>query len=140
VLFFDQVFDSQINSIIHNTENGYENLVIREVVKEAFYRMNSIREEYKISCSGFGMKKSLVKKWIRNQLILLCPITPHFCEAIYQEIKEKIKMENDPMFAVDLQFPVQEPEDKMVIQKYSYVTEVGKNLRSTHERFQKKNS
>lgn len=28
------------------TESGYEKLVIREVVKEAFYKMNSIREEY----------------------------------------------------------------------------------------------
>ncbi len=46
-----------MNSIVKNAEFGYENLVIRDVIKEAFYRMNSIREEYKISCSGFGMKK-----------------------------------------------------------------------------------
>lgn len=55
-----------MKEIVKSVENSYENLVIREVVKEAFYKINSIREEYKISCAGFGMKKSLVKTWMRN--------------------------------------------------------------------------
>lgn len=66
---------------------GYEKLVIRDVVKEAFYKMNSIREEYRFSCAGFGMKKSLAEFWIKSQLILLAPITPHFSEYIWQELR-----------------------------------------------------
>lgn len=50
VEFFDQVFECQMSQVVQSCEFGYENLVIREVVKEAFYKMNSIREEYKISC------------------------------------------------------------------------------------------
>jgi leucyl-tRNA synthetase len=83
-------------------------LIIREVVKEAFYRMNSIREEYRFSCAGFGMKKSLAKIWIKTQLILLTPITPHFCEFVWQEIKKKIGDKNDSHFVIDLAFPTWE--------------------------------
>lgn len=48
--FFDSVFNEQMNLIVLSCHQGYENLVIRQVVKEAFYAMTSIREEYKISC------------------------------------------------------------------------------------------
>ena len=104
-----------MKEITRNVENAYENLVIREVVKEAFYKMNSIREEYKISCGGFGMKKSLAKAWMRNQLILLCPITPHICESIYQEIKQVIKEEGDSELVLDLKFPHVETEQSLVL-------------------------
>lgn len=44
--FFDDVFQSQLNLIIQKADEYYNNLVLREVIKEIFYNMNSIREEY----------------------------------------------------------------------------------------------
>lgn len=99
------MFEAQIKEIIGLTESGYEKLVIREVVKEAFYKMNSIREEYWYSCAGFGMKKSLAIFWIRTQLVLMTPITPHFCEHIWQEIWEIKGFENESQFVIDAEFP-----------------------------------
>lgn len=137
VEFFDRIFECQLNDVVKACEFGYENLVIREVVKEAFYKMTSIREEYKISCQGLGMRQDLVKKWIHHQIALLCPITPHFCESIYQEVKEVVG--GDSAFAINLKFPLQETLDNSVLKQHEYISDVGKNLRSTVERFQKKN-
>ncbi len=87
------------------TEIGYEKLIIRDVVKEAFYKMNSIREEYRFSCAGFGMKKSLALFWIKTQLILLAPITPHISEHLWQELRKIGFFENESKFVIDAEFP-----------------------------------
>jgi leucyl-tRNA synthetase len=63
--FFDKVFLAELKRVIKNTEKSYENLVIRDVVKDAFFKMNTIREEYRLSCGGQGMRRDLVKLYIR---------------------------------------------------------------------------
>lgn len=71
---------------------------MREVVKEVFYNMNSIRDEYVIKCGNAGMKKSLIRFWMESQLIILYPITPHFCDIMWKSLFiEKIaKSDNLP--------------------------------------------
>ena len=58
--FFDSVFNAELKRVIKNTEKAYEGMVIRDVIKEAFYKMTTIREEYRLSCGGQGMRRDLV--------------------------------------------------------------------------------
>ena len=43
---FDQVFENQLKEIILKSDHYYEGLVLREVIKEVFFNMLSIRESY----------------------------------------------------------------------------------------------
>lgn len=39
---------------------------MREVIKEVFYNMNRIRDEYVIKCGNSGMKKNLIRLWMES--------------------------------------------------------------------------
>ena len=84
--FYDLVFENQIKQIVYKADQNYSKLVMREVIKEVFYNMNSIRDEYDIKCGNVGMKKNLIRLWMESQLLILYPITPHFCDIIWKTL------------------------------------------------------
>ena len=43
---YDKVFDNQLKEIILKSDKNYNGLVLREVIKEVFFNMLSIRESY----------------------------------------------------------------------------------------------
>ena len=69
------------------------------------------------------MKKDLVKFYIRAQLILMVPITPHLCESIWQKYKTELFEEGDSDLIIDCKFPQVEiiNEDLLVLSKKDYL-------------------
>ncbi|VDM96609.1 unnamed protein product [Thelazia callipaeda] len=83
--FVDQVFDNEMNSLIHKTYNSYEQTLYKEALKYGFFEYQSNRDKYREICGGdLQMHVCLVFKWIETQAIILSPICPHVSEQLWQ--------------------------------------------------------
>ncbi|CAF3923890.1 unnamed protein product [Rotaria sordida] len=83
--YFDRVFESEINQAIKLTEEAYENMLYKEVLKHGFFQLQNSRDNYRELCSGIEqMNISLIKRFIEVQTLLLAPICPHICDYVYQ--------------------------------------------------------
>jgi leucyl-tRNA synthetase len=65
------------------TVKAYEEMRFRDALKHGFYEPHITREDYKLHCGSFHMKKNLAMKYMYLQLLLLFPICPHTCEMLY---------------------------------------------------------
>lgn len=66
--YHDRVFDSEMNHIINQTEEAYENLMFREAMKHGFYDLQAARDRYRdITTAGDGMNWTLVHRFIKVQ-------------------------------------------------------------------------
>lgn len=121
------------------SDHYYDGLVLREVIKEVFFNMLSIRESYQWRCGNFGMRRDLALKWVEIQLITLFPITPHFSEVMWNEHFYPID-NSKPEFVSHCIYPEVKYEDidRTVLKKSQYLVKIGKNLRSTYTKFIKK--
>lgn len=136
--FADEVFENEIKNIVVKADAFYDGLVIREVLKEVFYNMNSVREDYRVKCGNLGMKKDLILRWIETELILLYPLAPHFCDVIWQEQYLPLFSKGEkPELVSFARFPEVKPEsiNRVVLKKNRYIEKHGKNLRSAYEKF-----
>ena len=142
--FFDTVFESEIKQIALLAEENFEKMVFREIVKEVFFNMQHIREEYKFNCGNAGYNKRLIKLYLEVQLLLLYPITPHFCEIMWTEAYLPLLTEEEralkPQYISKAAYPNFKPEqiDRVALKKSSYLKKLGKNIRASSEKILKR--
>ena len=85
--FFDQAFENEMNSLIEETYEFYNNTHYKAALKTGLFDFQAARDYYRDSVSNnIGMHKDLVLKYIETQALMLAPIAPHFAEYIYVEI------------------------------------------------------
>lgn len=144
VEFFDRVFENKVKIIASNAESAYEKMLFRDVVKEAFYNMGHVRDEYKYMCGNHGPRKDLILFYIEVQLLILYPITPHLSEVMWTEVLRPMlpqaKADARPQYISHAKFPVFTPADinMAVIKEMEYLTKLGESLRSSCEKILKK--
>jgi leucyl-tRNA synthetase len=142
--FFDRVFESKIKIIAGNAETAYEKMLFRGVVREAFYNMAHIRDEYKFVCGTAGPRKDLIRFFIEIQLLLMYPVTPHFSEVMWQEVLRPILIAGDaekyPKYISHAKYPVFPTDqiDMAVIKEMEYLQKLGESLRSSCEKIVKR--
>ena len=82
---YDRVFDSAINRAIQLTEESYEKMLYKDVLKYGFFELQIARDNYRELCSESDqMNLRLIKRFIEVQVLLLAPICPHICDYVYQ--------------------------------------------------------
>ncbi|CAF2869881.1 unnamed protein product [Rotaria sp. Silwood2] len=83
--YYDHVFESEINHAIQLTEESYEKMLYKDVLKYGFFQLQIARDNYRELCSeSEQMNLHLIKWFIEIQAILLSPICPHICDYVYQ--------------------------------------------------------
>ncbi len=83
--YYDRVFESKINHAIKLTEESYEKMLYKDVLKYGFFQLQIARDNYRELCSeSEQMNLYLIKRFIEVQAILLAPICPHICDYVYQ--------------------------------------------------------
>ncbi|CAF4988381.1 unnamed protein product, partial [Rotaria sp. Silwood1] len=83
--YYDHVFESEINRAIQLTEESYEKMLYKDVLKYGFFQLQIARDNYRELCSkSEQMNLHLIKRFIEIQAILLSPICPHICDYVYQ--------------------------------------------------------
>lgn len=86
--FLDALFENEMNSIVHECHNHYENTDYKLALKSALYDFTSARDFYRESSTAAGLKmhKELIFQYIELQALLLTVIAPHWSEYIWLEV------------------------------------------------------
>ena len=85
--FPDIAFNNQMNYLINQTDNHYTNMMFKEALKSGFFEFQDARDKYRELCGSHGMNRKLILKFIESQALILCPLCPHICEAIWSLLK-----------------------------------------------------
>ena len=85
--YYDRVFDSTINRTIQMTQESYDKMLYKDVLKHGFFELQTARDNYRELCSeSEQLNLRLIKRFIEVQVLLLAPICPHICDYVYQLI------------------------------------------------------
>jgi len=114
VTFADKVFESEINKIMNETGEHYERTNFREAVQSGFFKLQTSKDNYKMTSADKGMKRDLVLKFIEVQTLLMAPITPHFSEYTWKLLGKSGSVRR-------ALFPVAGPVDEVVLQQKEYL-------------------
>ena len=76
-----------MNYLINQTDNHYTNMMFKEALKSGFFEFQDARDKYRELCGSHGMNRKLILKFIESQALILCPLCPHICEAIWSLLK-----------------------------------------------------
>ena len=145
--FFDTIFESEMNELILEGYNDYDNMLFRNVIKNVFFNFLSIKEEYLINCGNKGMRLDLFQSYLVNQITMLYPLTPHFCEHMFNEFikplidAKKVTLPGDiPQNISQMQFPKRTKEDldHVALRKYRFVQKVATSIRSSYDKLKNK--
>ncbi|MCJ1227281.1 cytosolic leucyl tRNA synthetase [Toensbergia leucococca] len=89
--FWDDLFENEMNVLVHEAKKHYEDTDYKLALKSALYDFTSSRDFYReaTSAAGIGMHHDLVIRYLELQALLLTPIAPHWADYIWQEVLGK---------------------------------------------------
>ena len=89
--FFDELFENDMNSVVHECYTQYDTTNYKAALKSALYDFTSARDFYRdvMGAAGIAMHKDLVLRYIELQALLLAVIAPHWSEYIWLEVLHK---------------------------------------------------
>jgi leucyl-tRNA synthetase len=87
-LTIDKWFESSIHKAISKTTKAFENILFKSAVQYGFLDLHRDLKWYLHRTNG-SPNKQLINLFIETQLLLLAPITPHFCEECWTLIGKK---------------------------------------------------
>lgn len=84
--FNDKVFMHQMSNYINETAKFYDRMQWREGLHVGFFEFQIARDGYRDIClrSETPMHRDVILRFIEAQIVMLSPITPHFCEHIWK--------------------------------------------------------
>ncbi|RZC35227.1 leucine--tRNA ligase, cytoplasmic, partial [Asbolus verrucosus] len=86
--FNDEVFESEMNLKIKETDDFYNKMFFKEALRTGFFELQSARDKYRELCLD-GMHADLIVRFIEVQALLLAPICPHVSEQIWKLLGKK---------------------------------------------------
>lgn len=114
--FADRAFNNAMSKIINETKVQYDKMMFREALRCGFFEYQDLRTKYKEMCGSNGLHKSLTRRFIETQAILLSPICPHITQKIWQLLG------NDGFIAT-ASWPEVENVDEELHKVYSYLND-----------------
>lgn len=129
--FFDIAFENEMNSLIEQTYKQYELTNYKNALKYGLFDFQASRDYYREST--VVMHKDLVLRYIKEQVLLLAPIAPHFAEYVYREVLgNKQSVQN-------AKFPrAFKPVDNAITASLEYVRSVQRSIREAEGQALKK--
>lgn len=91
LLFFDKLFENDVNGLVIETRQHYENTMYKLALKTGLFDLQASRDWYRenTKAAGVGMHAGLVRRFVELQALLLTPIAPHWSDSVWQEILHK---------------------------------------------------
>ncbi|KAL0260543.1 cytosolic leucyl tRNA synthetase [Diplodia seriata] len=88
---WDRTFENELNSLVIETREHYENTSYKLALKSGFYDFTAARDFYRevTKAAGIGMHADLAKRFIELQALLLTPVAPHWAEYMWLEVLKK---------------------------------------------------
>jgi leucyl-tRNA synthetase len=107
--FFDRLFENDMNTLVLETRQNYENTMYKLALKTGFFDLQSSRDWYRENCraAGIGLHAKLIRRFVELQALLLTPIAPHWADSVWQELlREDSSIQNARYPAVPKPDPV----------------------------------
>lgn len=120
-LFQDQVFESEMNKKIEETNSYYEKMLYKEALRTGFFEFQAARDKYRETCFE-GMHVDLILDFIRNQAIILSPICPHLTEHIWTLLGNQSSITRTS-------WPVVGPVNELLLQESAYLMDASHEFR-----------
>ncbi|XP_049764859.1 leucine--tRNA ligase, cytoplasmic [Schistocerca cancellata] len=120
--FNDQVFLSEMNLKIKETENNYNRLLFKEALRTGFFELQAVRDKYRELTVMEGMHRGLIQQFLEIQALLLSPICPHVAEHVWSLLGKKESI-------VKAQWPVAGPVDYILVKSSAYLMEAAHAFR-----------
>ena len=136
---FDKIFDNNINYLISQATQAYEEMKYKNVLKYAFYEMINAKDQYILFNADDYTKlnPTLMVRFLKIFFILNNPIIPHFSEYMYitylNPIFEKSGLESKKIeFLCKAKFPKPSYEvDTKLFEYNKYMNKVIQGIRDT---------
>jgi leucyl-tRNA synthetase len=89
--FLDALFENEMNAIVHEGYQHYEDTNYKLALKSALYDFTSARDFYREAsvAAGIKMHKDLIFQYMELQALILAVIAPHWSEYIWLEVLKK---------------------------------------------------
>ena len=134
---FDKIFDNNINYLISQATQAYEEMKYKNVLKYAFYEMINAKDQYILFNADDYTKlnPTLMVRFLKTFFILNNPIIPHFTEYMFitylNPIFEKSGLSSKKMeFLCRAKFPVPSNEvDTKLFEYNKYMNKVIQGIR-----------
>jgi len=123
--FMDKVLDNETNRLIKATEDCFAAMQFREGLQKGWFEMMIARNDYRSWCqdSDIPMHEGVVRKWAESLIVLICPICPHWSEALWKDLgKEGL--------AVKASWPIAGEENKLLTRQAKFLRDSIKNFRN----------
>jgi len=123
--FMDKVLINETNRLNQLTKTAYSTMQFREGLQKGWFEMMLARNDYRSWCqdSGVSMHKDVIRKWIENLVVFICPICPHWSEKVWKIIgKEGL--------AIKALWPVASDEDKLLTRQSAFLRSSLKQFRN----------
>ena len=143
---FDKIFDNNINYLIKQATQAYEEMKYKNVLKFAFYEMINAKDQYILFNADDYTKLNpvLMVRFLKIFFIMNNPIIPHFTEYMYitylNPIFEKSGLDSKKMeFLCRAKFPTPSSEvDTKLFEYNKYMNKVIQGIRDTASKKVKK--
>lgn len=126
--FHDKAFDNAMSKLIDETRKQYDEMNFREALRCGFFEYQELRTKYKEMCGSSGVHRTLTKRFIETQAIILSPICPHISQKIWQLL-------GNSGFVAVTRWPEVEV-DETLYRSYLYLNEVVHEFRVRLRAFQ----
>lgn len=132
--FLDRLFDNEMNTIVAQCRQHYEDTNYKLALKSALYDFTGARDFYREACiaAGIKMHRDLILRYIELQALLLTVITPHWSEYIWLEVLQK------PSTIQNELYPKVPASDPSLIAQREYVRNTSSNVTSAEAAQQKR--
>ena len=143
---FDKIFDNNINYLIKQATQAYEEMKYKNLLKFAFYEMINAKDQYILFNADDYTKLNpvLMVRFLKIFFIMNNPIIPHFTEYMYitylNPIFEKSGLDSKKMeFLCRAKFPTPSSEvDTKLFEYNKYMNKVIQGIRDTASKKVKK--
>lgn len=122
--FMDKVLINEVNRLITACGESFAAMQFREGLQKGWFEMLLARNDYRSWCSdsSIPMHKSVISKWSEALIILICPICPHWSEALWKKIGKE-------GMAVKAPWPIADAEDKLLTRQAKFLHDSLKKFR-----------
>ncbi|GLH12065.1 Leucine--tRNA ligase, cytoplasmic [Gryllus bimaculatus] len=120
--FNDNVFFSEMNLKIKETDNNYNKMLFKEALRTGFFELQTVRDTYRELTYLEGMHQDLILRFIEVQALLLAPICPHVAEHVWELLGKKGSIVCAP-------WPQAGPVDEILIKSSAYLMDTAHSFR-----------
>jgi leucyl-tRNA synthetase len=91
--FMEKAFNNELNYLIEMTKQDFLSLNYREGLHHCWYEMLINRDIYRewILKQNKSYNSALILRFIHSLTLMMAPITPHWCEMIFEKVQNHLK-------------------------------------------------